>query len=141
MAATIREAGRQTSEDASLLRSYGSMFRDWMSPAAEQFNSHQYEGSFSQFDLVERDAEDLAKLLEDLAGQLAEKLAVIRRTATNVRAFFHSPPAWAAGTEEDPNPVWVRIPWRYQPYNLPAGDSPEWLAVGHHFRSVYGVQV
>jgi hypothetical protein len=112
-----------------------------MSPAADYFNSHQYEGSFSQFDLVERDAEEIARMLDDLADQLAERLAAIRRTAENVRAFYRSPPPWARGTPEDPNPVWVRVPWRYQPHNLPPDDAPEWLTVGNHFRNVYGVSV
>lgn len=141
LAADMRAVGRETSGDAAVLRSYGSMFRDWLSPAAEHFNSHQFEGTFSQLDLVERDAEDLAKIFDDLAVQLADQLARIRRTAGNIRNFFDYPPAWACATEEDERFVWDRIPWRYKPWNMPKNDSPEWLVVGNHFRSVYGVDV
>lgn len=141
VAADVRAAGRQTADDQALLRSYGSMFSQWMSPAADQFNSHQFQSSLSNYDMVERDAEDVARTLEQVANQLEETLRVIRRTAGNVHGFFASPPLWAQGTAEDPNPVWVRVPWRYQPYNLPAPDSPDWLVVGSHFRNVYGVSV
>lgn len=137
----MRSVANETSNDTELLRSFGSMFDEWMSPAAERFSSHQYHGSFGSLALVVRDADDLARILDDLADQLDAKLSRIRTTARNIRSFFQFPPAWACPTEDDDRYVWDRIPWRYKPWNMPANDSPEWLTIGHHFRTVYGVDV
>lgn len=137
LARNVRSTLGSVHSDENALRRMGACFQDWMSPAAEQFNTGYYQASFRVYRNVQHDLNALAGILERAAEQLQrvkERLAGIEQ---DVRAFFARPPNWVC--PDNKPPLWETQGWRYQPRNLPRSGDPEWLDVDSYFKNRLGI--
>ena len=131
-ARALRSVRSEVDGDVRQLRAHGSAFESWLSPAASEFSSQFYAGSFSQYDLVIRDLDDYANMLEGAAVRLEEAVMSVNRLERSIRNWFYAQPI----PEDGSLPKWVAHGWQYRPGRFPTSGDSEWYVAARYLRGL-----
>ena len=136
VARSLRATKHVVEDDIRHLANCGSVFGRWMSPAADQFSSSEFQSSLQSYQFVVRDLDELAGVLERAASQLEDARTRIRSIESRARHWFAVQPPQADGGP----PLWEREWWRYRPGRFPVAGDSGWFDAARFLR-IRGVPV
>jgi hypothetical protein len=117
--------------DRSALTQAGRVFERWKSPAADDVRTTLYPLGLNVLGFVVRDFDDLARAMDRLADELADRLSRIHAVEANARAWFAREPPPADGGP----PRWEREWWKVRPGRWPPSGDSAWLGAARYLRA------